>query len=373
MPVPNLYSDPLPQPETRRAADDPPLAEISLVQLVSGILRHRYLVLRTALLCALAAVALGAIRPDTYSAFAALMPQTSRPSNTLSGLATQFGLSLPPSDPGQTPTFYLELIESARILSQLAETPFADPGKPGTTRPLVEILEAEGATPAARLNDAVLILRRLISTGVRAKTGVVDVAVRTKDPNLSAAIATRLLELLNQFNLETRQSQAAAEARFVQSRLADATASLRVAEQRLQSFLERNRGFVASSELSFQEDRLRRDVTLAQQIVETLSQSYEQARIDQVRDTPAITIVERPVAPPEPDRRRFFRRALIGIAIGLVLGILLAWGRELLRSLRRRPEPEIEEFQVLVSDSAADLRRPWRFVGRLLFPRRTPA
>lgn len=373
MPVSNLYPDPPSRSDARHGPEDRPLAPISIVQLLSGVLRHRYFVLRLSAVCALGSVVLAAVRPDRYSAFAALMPQTSRPSNTLSGLATQFGFTLPASDPGQSPAFYLELLESAQILSSLAESRFPDPEKGGTSRPLVDILEAEGSTPAARLSDAVLILRRRIDTSVRPKTGVVDVAVRTADPKLSAAVCGRLLELMNQFNLETRQSQAAAEARFVQGRLTDATASLRVAEQRLQAFLERNRGFVPSSELSFQEDRLRRDVTLAQQIVSTLAQNYEQARIDQVRDTPAITIVERPVPPAEPDRRHLLRRALVGTIIGVGLGILLAWARDLLAGVRTRREPEVEEFKFLVDDSAADLRRPWRFVARLLIPGRKPA
>jgi uncharacterized protein involved in exopolysaccharide biosynthesis len=370
VPVSNVHSDPLTPPDAGGPQDGPPLSEISLVELMSGVLRHRYLIMRTALVGAVLAVVVGAIRPNTYSSFAALMPQTSKPSNAIAGLATQFGFSLPASDPGQTPAFYSDLIESAQLLSSLASSRFPDPKQHGAERPLVDILEAEGATPAARLNDAVLILRKHIDPSIRPKTGVVNVAVHTEDPQLSAAICVKLLELLNQFNLETRQSQAAAEAKFVQARLADAKASLRVGEDRLQAFLERNREFRSSSELSFQEERLRRDVMLSQQIVSTLAQSYEQARIDQVRDTPAITIVERPVPPPEPDRRHYARRALIGLVLGLVLGVLWAWVRDLLLGLSRRPDPEIEEFQFLLDDSAAELRRPWRILGRIFLPRR---
>src|SRR5687767_9132428 len=137
------------------------------------------------------------------------MPQTARPSNALAGLASQFGVALPTTDPSQTPTFYVDLVHSAQLLSSLATSSFADPARRGGTRTLVDILEVKGNTPAVRLNKAVELLRRRIKPSVRAKTGVVAIAVTSHDPTLAAAICTRLLELVNRFNLETRQSQAA--------------------------------------------------------------------------------------------------------------------------------------------------------------------
>jgi uncharacterized protein involved in exopolysaccharide biosynthesis len=346
-----------------------PLAQISLVELGSGLLRHRYLIVRLAILGALVALGLSVLKPRSYSSSAALMPQSNRPAAALNGLATQFGISLPANDPGQSPAFYLELINSAQLLSSLAESPFPDPANRNASRPLVEILKVKGQTPALRTTEAVLLLRRLVSPSVRPKTGVVDLVVRMPDPTLAAAVCSRVLELLNRFNLETRQSQAAAEARFIQARLTDAKAELRVAEDRLQFFLQRNRDFRNSAELTFQQERLQRDLMLDQQIVATLSQSYEQARIDQVRDTPAITVVERPVPPARADRRNGLRYAAVGFVLGLLLGVVWAWGSDFFAALRRRREPEIEEFHTLVDDSRSDLRKPFRFVWRVFVPR----
>ena len=367
MPVSNFPTQPALSREPEHEVGDVP-APISLIELANALLRHRYRILRLGLLGAVLAVAVNVLKPSTYSSFAAIMPQTGRPSNALAGLATQFGLTLPTTDPSQTPTFYVDLVHSAQLLSSLATSSFADPDRRGSTRTLVDILEPKGDTPPARLNNAVQVLRKRVNATVRAKTGVVAIAVTARDPQLAAAICTRLLELVNQFNLETRQSQAAAEAQFVQGRLADAKAELRVAEDRLQLFLQRNREFGRSSELSFTEDRLRRDVTLNQQIVTTLAQSYEQARIDRVRDTPAITVVERPVVPPEPDPRHHGRHAVLGALLGLFLGAVWTWTSEFVRGLLRRREPEIAELHTLMDDSASDMRRPWRLISRIFVP-----
>jgi uncharacterized protein involved in exopolysaccharide biosynthesis len=367
VPASHVSTSPSLDRESHHELDGVP-GPISLVELANALLRHRYRILRLAILGAVLAVGVNALKAHTYSSFAALMPQTARQSAALAGIATQFGLSLPTADPSQAPTFYVDLVHSAQLLSSLATTSFADPLRRGGTRALVDILDVKGETPAARVNNAVLLLRKRIRPSVRAKTGFVAISVTAHDPQLAAAICARLLELINRFNLESRQSQAAAEAQFVQGRLADAKAQLRVAEDRLQLFLQRNREFRNSAELTFTEERLRREVTLDQQIVSTLSQSYEQARIDRVRDTPAITIVERPVPPPEPDARHYGRHALIGALLGLLAGALWTWTSEFVRGLLRRREPEIAELHSLIDDSATDVRRPWRLVSRIFVP-----
>jgi uncharacterized protein involved in exopolysaccharide biosynthesis len=54
----------------------------------------------------------------------------------------------------------------------------------------------------------------------------------------------------------------------------------------MQAFLQANRQWANSPDLTFQHDRLERDIALRQQVYTTLVQSFEQARISEVRDTP---------------------------------------------------------------------------------------
>ena len=69
-------------------------------------------------------------------------------------------------------------------------------------------------------------------------------------------------------------------------------------------------------ELNFQQERLQRQVQLQQQLYTTLSQSFEQAKIEEVRDTPVITVVEPPEAPVRPDPRGLVRNAFLTIILG---------------------------------------------------------
>jgi uncharacterized protein involved in exopolysaccharide biosynthesis len=62
----------------------------------------------------------------------------------------------------------------------------------------------------------------------------------------------------------------------------------------------------------------------------TLTQAYEQARIDEVRNTPVITVVEPPESPVRPDSRRL----VSWLAVSLVVGVLAALAAALFADLR---------------------------------------
>ena len=164
-------------------------------------------------------------------------------------------------------------------------------------------LQIEWCPPALKREAAIRRLGDDVQATTVQKTGVIDVAVTTRNPALSLQVSTRLIELLNQFNLESRQTQAGAERRFTEQRLGEVKGDLRAAEDQLQHFLQRNREYRNAPELNFQQERLQRQVQLQQQLYTTLSQSFEQAKIEEVRDTPVITVVEPPEAPVRPDPR----------------------------------------------------------------------
>jgi uncharacterized protein involved in exopolysaccharide biosynthesis len=174
-----------------------------------------------------------------------------------------------------------------------------------------------------------------------------------------------ILDRLNWFNLVTRQSQAGAERRFMEGRLDEARAELRTAEDRLQNFLQRNRDFRNSPELTFQQDRLARDVQMRQQVYTSLAQAYEQARIEEVRDTPVITVVEQPDLPIRPDRRGAARSALVALIAGGMLGTLIAFVMTVMERERALNEDEMVAVQAELRTAVGEMRRPWR----LLLPR----
>lgn len=336
--------------------------DISVYALAQVILSHRWLVLGTGLAALLLAVGITMLTPRQYSSSTAFVPQSRGGSSNLSGLAAQFGVSVPAGDGTQSPQFYADLLLSRDILSAVANTTYSVPTAVGTrTGTLVDFYQVdEKDVPLAR-DKAMQKLHDNLGVSISPKTGVVTATVTAHNPGLARMIAQRLLELTNDFNLKRRRSQATAERQFTESRLAEVRSDLRAAENRLESFLQQNRQYETSPALRFDEGRLQRDVSLEQQLFTTLAQSYEQAKIDEVRDTPVITVISAPDNPIRPDPRGIVKRSVAALLGGVVVGMLLAFWREALA--RSRVPLERNQFSAPSRDAADGLTHPLAAVG----------
>src|SRR5688500_12956357 len=78
--------------------------ELPLLGLANGLLRHRRLVGGLSLLGLALAVGITLLLPRSFTSRSGFMPETRNPTAALSGLAAQFGLALPTSEGGQSPS-----------------------------------------------------------------------------------------------------------------------------------------------------------------------------------------------------------------------------------------------------------------------------
>ena len=150
-----------------------------------------------------------------------------------------------------------------------------------------------------------------------------DSAAPTPWPSLSRDVAAKLVDLVQSFNRERRAGQAHSEREFVAGRLVDAERELREAENALRDFQSRNRNFRSSPFLILDADRLQRELSRRQAVYNGLSQSFEQARIEEVRNTPLIAIIEAPEVPARPRPRGALLLAVL--AFLTVVSVMGAW------------------------------------------------
>lgn len=342
------------QPSTGRPIDD----EISLWEVLAVLLRRRGTIVATTLVVTVLAVVVAFVRAESFTTTASFRPQGSEQSSSqLMALASQFGVNVPGGAEEASPAFYAELVTSREILSKSATRPYDVEGE-GTVL-LKDLLEIEKDTEPLREDATIRWLRdEAVSVSTGRETGTVTLTVTTEWPDLSQAIATDLLREVARFNLETRQSQATAERAFIEGRVKEAENELMVAEDSLRVFLEANRQYSNSPLLQLRYDALQREVSLRQSVLTTLVQSYEQARIQEVRDTPVITVLQEPFLPPGPDDRRLLLIVALGLVLGGMMGVVLAFVVEAFR----RPadgDPAREDFE----RTWQGLRRSIPFVG----------
>ena len=316
----------------------------------------RLLLARGRLWVAMALVALGTavwavLVPRSYTVEVAFIAQQKRNNAGLSGLAAQVGLTLGGSEPGQSPSFYSDLVTGRNIGLQVVSAQYTWSGGAGT---LVDFFGVSGAAPSVREERALKRLHGVVSATPQQKTGIIRVRITMRDSSLSRQVAEEVVRRVDLFNRKVRRSQASAELEFASRRLEEAGNELRTAEDRLEAFLKANRAYQNSPSLVFDYDRLSRELLLRQQTYSTLTQAVEQSRLDEVRDTPVLTVLEPPLVPALPDSRALLARLIVLEVLATLTWAAFVLAPHALGFARPLDEPDIRA--ALYAEARALLR-----------------
>jgi uncharacterized protein involved in exopolysaccharide biosynthesis len=265
-----------------------------------------------------------------YTTGVSFMPQGAR-TGQLRGLAAQFGFDVAGNEGGESPFFYVDLLRTNEVLTRVVNRRFDDGETKGDYATFQRISEADSAL---RVYEAIREFSKNLSVTADRRTGLVSYSVTEDSPALSLQIAQVLLEEIARYNRETRQSRAGAERRFVEARLVEARHEVEVSEDSLKTFLQNNRSYRSSPELTFEHDRLERSVTHRAGVVSSLAQNFEQTRLDEVRDTPVFSLVQPPRRPGRHDPRGWVRALTLGAMGGLLASLILRFALQLVNQLR---------------------------------------
>jgi len=332
--------------------------DVSFVAPLVALLRHWRLLAAAPVALGVVGMAYGLLTRG-YTARSSFVPETPGGQRTqLAGLALQLGFALAAAEPAVSVDFYRNLLQSRAVLTETVLTRFRFATKPGGRDTLegnlIDLYEVHAEDPSQGLTRAQELLASQVVVGIDRAAGVVTVRTTARWPALAEQINRRLLELVNTFNIERRSSSAAAQRDFAAQRLREADSARQAAEAELRRFLDRNRQYQDSPELVFEQMRLQKELDLRQQVYTTLAQAYEQARIDAVRDTPVITIIEHPEGSAQ-SAGGIYRNGSLGFIFGAILAVGMVMVSEYVTRHRRESPEEYRE-----------LDRVWReTIGRL--------
>lgn len=287
--------------------------------------------LLAAVLGAVAGSAASFLPPRLHKAKFSVVPQASADAGGIASIAARFGLSVGVGEPSQSIDFYAELLRARQTIEAVLGHAYADAR--GASTALVDVLDASGASEEKRYENAVEKLLEATTISASRKSNVLSVGVVLRDSSVALQVAKEYLRALTTFDTETRQLRGRFERQFVQGRLEEAESQLIQAEDSLLRFLSRNRDFSSSPSLQFEHDRLSRNVSFRAQVQSVLAQSLEQARIEEVRDTPMLTLVQPPYVPRTSESRRTALLAVGGAAAALLLVMLALLVRDHIRAL----------------------------------------
>ncbi len=291
------------------------------------VARIRFLVLAPLLVCVLTAIIV-VLLPPTWASGGSFVPESNGNSQLpsgLSGIASQFGINIG-ADAGRSPDFYADLLRSRRVLEGVLGSRIASPfGGPDSIL-VFDLYKIKATTPERRAEEGVKGLRERMTIDVDRRTNVVHFTVEGPTASSARDVAALVLAQLAEFNVTARQSNARLRREFLEGRVAASSADLERAENAIKVFNERNRTWQSSPELQAEERRLERQVTVQQELYTTLRRNYEAVRLEEVNNTPVVTVIEQPEVPGLRLRpRRTMTVLLVGvISLLLSIGIVLA-------------------------------------------------
>jgi len=260
--------------------------------------------------------------PDRYESTAGFIAQKSTQSlvpSGLQGLAASFGFG---QDNDYSPKFYADLASSRPILLAAINASYRIPSGDSTTlADYIAIEHIDEDSRALATEAALKDLAKRVVARADVRTNIITLSVEARYPTLARDILMRLLKSLDSLNIMFRQQQSRGLRVFYETRVRDAQVQLDSSESALQHFLERNRSIQNSPLLTFEQDRLQRTLDVKKAVYTTIIQQYEQARLEEARNVPTLTVLADPYVPTKksgPPRRLI-------IALFAMAGLVMLW------------------------------------------------
>jgi len=205
--------------------------EISLVDLAATLWRRKWLIVAVTAIAAVASVVYALLQPNIFTASATMLPISGSSSSSLlsqyASLASMAGVSLP-SGGSANPAIKIEAIFKSRsfaenLVGQLNLVP-------------VLIEHPEKIKVGTPLGTAVESLGKLLTVSTDAKTGVMKISMKSKDPTLSSRVVNGALDMI-QDDLEKRVlSSSGKNIALLETQTAEQEAKVKAAQGKLTAY-----------------------------------------------------------------------------------------------------------------------------------------
>jgi uncharacterized protein involved in exopolysaccharide biosynthesis len=317
--------------------------------------------------------------PVQYRASATILPQTEEKTNfgNLGGLASMAGINLGSmmgNATGIRPSLYPRIINSYPFLNDLVHHPFnfkdeshpisfyekrvkdSIPGfgaylkkytirLPWTLKNAIfeadgdtfEKEEIESSADVTRITvkeaGALATMRAATEVEVDNETGLVTITTEMGEPLLTAEVASKTVQLLQQYIIEFKTRQAKENLNFIEDRYQEKKKEFEEVRTAFFEYRDRNHNVIQErTDLRFQE--LNDAYNLSSQMYTNLAEQREQAELTVKRNTPAFSIIEPVKVPLQKSGPSRAVILILSAFMGGFIGICVIFGRILLKKLQ---------------------------------------
>ncbi len=169
---------------------------------------------------------------------------------------------------------------------------------------------------------------------------MMEIKVEYSDPQLAAEIANGFVDSLTYYWNKMNYTEAKKKREYIESQLPRVEADLKTAEEKYKRFtrLAPQRSAGANSSLlgmalpaqsqGIELTRLQRELDIQNNVYTMLRREYEQVKLDESKEMPPFSVVDRASKPEFRSRPRIKLNLLVGLTVGLFAGTFLAFFQE---------------------------------------------
>tara|TARA_A100001011_G_scaffold70240_1_gene71843 strand:+ start:20920 stop:21891 length:972 start_codon:yes stop_codon:yes gene_type:complete len=167
-----------------------------------------------------------------------------------------------------------------------------------------------------------LELRKMITVVENYQSSIIKIEVTANNNYVAQSVNKILIESVNSLLIKKNSEKASNKLLFIDERIVEAENDLKISENRLKDFRYRNTKVSSSPDLQMQLENLLRDVNFKTNILSTLFQQREVAKIQKNEKTESFNILSDPNFPVYPSSPRRLYQLIVYIAFSIALPIL---------------------------------------------------
>ena len=274
----------------------------------------------------------------------------------LQGLAAQFGVAVPSSGGENAQWVYPEIVKSRTLAKSVLKRKF-DTNEYGPQKSLLQILTYGDEEPTVSIDT-------LEIHGANALIGMIEIesqgsfynlSVSTFEPQFAADLCAVLIEELDRHQREYKTEKVKETRLFIEGRIIDIQKELESAEENLKVFRDRNRQIGQSPALLLEQQRLTRETSVLTGVFTTLKQQLEMTKIEEVKESTLIQVLDPPIAPFHRDSPNRRLSVLLSLILGFGLAVIVAFVKEYASNSDDDEKGKLREITELIKSNIADL------------------
>jgi uncharacterized protein involved in exopolysaccharide biosynthesis len=257
--------------------------------------------------------------PEYFRSTAVLLPDTDKSklgsTGGMSDLAALAGVNV--SGEASLIKLYPTIIKSESVLKNVIYSRYQTKAYPDSVN-LIQFWDIHEKNPEREYEAALLTLRTALEVSMDIKTYVITMSLETRESQLSADILNNTIHEVEKDIRTKRNTNASEQRKWIEARLVEVKADLSKAENALKEFREKNRSISSSPQLLLNEERLIREMQINSTLYVELKKQYELARIEEIRTTSIINVLDYGRAAAKKERPKKASIILISMILAFV-------------------------------------------------------